>query len=139
MSVAPRSPDSPTILVMEDNDIYRQVVCMALKRQFAASLILEAASLAQAQRLIGQQPLDVVVTDLTLPDGSGLDLLPFLAKDLSSGAKLVALSNESARDVLAGLTARGYHGFVAKEHGLQAVVAAIRSVLAGETFVSQQT
>lgn len=137
MSAAARSPDRPTILVLEDNDIYRQVVCAALQRQFSGCHLLPAASLAEARAQIGQEPIDVAVTDLTLPDGSGLDLLPDLAPDLGRGARLVALSNESAQDVLRGLTARGYHGFVAKEHGIQALVAAIRAVLAGESYVSQ--
>lgn len=137
MSVASRLPDSCTVLVVEDNDIYRQVVCAALQRQFAGWQILGAGSLAEARRFIGVQKLDVVVTDLSLPDGSGLELLPRLAADLANGTRLVALSNESSRDVLAGLTAHGYHGFVAKEHGIKALGEAVRTVLGGGTYVSQ--
>lgn len=136
MSTASLSADSPTILILEDNDIYRQVVCAGLKRQLPESCLLPAASLAEARGLLGRQPIDVAITDLTLPDGSGLDLLPDLKEDIDRGCKTIALSNESAQDVLAGLKARGYHGFVAKEHGMKALVEAIHSVLAGETYIS---
>lgn len=136
MNGAPRPPESRTILVVEDNDIYRQVVCAGLARVFPAWSILSAASLAEARGFIGKEKLDVVVTDLTLPDGSGPDLVPDLKEDVSKGTKLVALSNESSADVLGELTARGYHGFVAKEHGIKALGEGLTTVLAGGSYVS---
>src|SRR6186997_94327 len=126
-----------TILVLEDNDIYRQVVCAALQKRFPDWEILSAESLAAAEKIIGSKPLDVVVTDLSLPDGSGVDLLPSLGKDLAKGLKLIALTNDSASDVLKGLKRHGYHGFVAKEHGIKALCDGVQAVLAGRDFVSQ--
>jgi two-component system nitrogen regulation response regulator GlnG len=128
---------SRTVLVVEDTDVYRQVVCMALQRSFPGWEILEAASLGECGRFVGSTKLDVVVTDLSLPDGSGIDLLPSLAPDLAKGLKLIALTNDSSGDVLAGLKRRGYHGFVAKEHGIKALCEGIRAVLAGRDFISQ--
>lgn len=138
MSASSSSPAaSRTILVVEDNDIYRQVICAALQKRFPAWEILPAASLAAAGELIGSRPLHVAVTDLSLPDGSGVDLLPALAGDLAKGLKLVALTNDSLRDVLPGLKLKGYHGFVAKEHGIKALGDAVETVLAGSDYLSQ--
>lgn len=137
IGVSIRPPESRTILLVEDNDIYRQVVCAALTRLFPEWSILAAASLGEARGFIGRQKLDVVITDLTLPDGAGPDLVPSLAPDLSKGTKLVALSNESAGDVLGELKVRGYHGFVAKEHGVKALGEALVAVLGGGSYVSE--
>lgn len=126
-----------TVLVVEDNEIYRQVVCASLAKQLPGCEILGAGSIAEAGAIIGSRKLDVVITDLSLPDGSGVDLIPLLATDLAHGLKLVALTNDAAREVLPGLTARGYHGFVAKEHGIKALVQAVQTVLGGGTFISQ--
>src|SRR5688500_7840029 len=100
---SPSSAASATILLVEDNDIYRQVVCAALQKWFPAWEILPAASLAAAEKFIGAKPLNVVITDLSLPDGSGVDLLPLLEAGLKKGTKLVALTNDSPTDVLEGL------------------------------------
>jgi DNA-binding NarL/FixJ family response regulator len=79
----------------------------------------------------------VVVTDLSLPDGSGVDLLPSLSANLANGLKLVALTNDSPRDVLQGLKSCGYHGFVSKEHGIKALCDGVQAVLGGNEFVSE--
>jgi DNA-binding NarL/FixJ family response regulator len=130
-------PTACTVLVVEDNDIYRQVVCSALQRQFPGWEFLAAASLAEARALVGTKNLDVAVTDLSLPDGSGVELIESLAPQLNSGLKLIALTNDSPSDVLRGLKKMGYHGFVAKEHGLRALCDALRAVTTGQEFVSQ--
>ena len=138
MSDAPsNAATSRTVLVVEDNDVYRQVVCAALQKRFPQWEILPASSLAAAGEIIGSRRLDVAVTDLSLPDGSGVDLLPLLTQDLEKGLKLMALTNDSSRDVLPGLKLRGYHGFVAKEHGIRALCDGVEAVLAGREFVSQ--
>jgi DNA-binding NarL/FixJ family response regulator len=137
MSERPSSlASSRSVLIVEDNDIYRQVVCAALQRRFPDWEILWAGTLDQAGSIVSSRPLNVVVTDLSLPDGSGLDLLPLLADGLARGLKLVALTNDSPRDVLPGLKLRGYHGFVAKEHGIKALCEAVETVLEGKEYVS---
>jgi DNA-binding NarL/FixJ family response regulator len=137
MTESPIAAATHAVLIVEDNDIYRQVVCAALRKRFPRWEILSAESLAAAGRIIGSKALDVVVTDLSLPDGSGVDLLPLLSKDLAKGLKLVALTNDSAGDVLRGLKRHGFHGFVAKEHGIRALCEGVQAVLAGEDFLSQ--
>jgi DNA-binding NarL/FixJ family response regulator len=134
---SPKTTAAHVVLIVEDNDIYRQVVCAALQKRFPDWEILSAESLAAAGRIIGAKSLDVVVTDLSLPDGSGVDLLPSLAKDLAKGLKLVALTNDAASEVLRGLKRYGYHGFVAKEHGIKAICEGVQAVLAGRDYVSQ--
>jgi DNA-binding NarL/FixJ family response regulator len=129
-------PPSRTILVVEDNDIYRDVVCAALRQRFPDWEILIAASVADAAEVVRGNSIHVAVTDLSLPDGSGLDLLPLFAQDRAKGLKLIALTNDSAQDVLAGLKRHGYHAFVAKEHGLKALCDSVETVLAGEEFIS---
>lgn len=138
MSEPPSNPAaSPAILMVEDNDIYREVVCAALRKRFPAWEILPAASLAAAVQYIGAKALQVVITDLSLSDGSGVDLLPKLAADLAKGLKLVALTNDSAGDVLDELKHLGYHGFVSKEHGIKALCDGVQAVHDGREYVSE--
>lgn len=64
------------ILVIEDNIIFRKALCNQLKRQ--GWNILETASVAQARKLLKTEPIDLVLSDVRLPDGDGIELLEWL-------------------------------------------------------------
>ncbi|TVR70886.1 MAG: response regulator [Marinilabiliales bacterium] len=65
--------NNTTILVIEDN-----LVCQALIRAFlrgtGANLVM-AGSGDEARKVLGKSPIDVVLTDMRLPDTSGMELL----------------------------------------------------------------
>lgn len=61
-----------TLLVVDDET----AICRAFERAFAddETNVITAASIAEGERLFSEQSPDVVVLDLRLPDGSGLDM-----------------------------------------------------------------
>jgi DNA-binding NtrC family response regulator len=63
----------PTVLVVEDDESLRAALAALCAREgFTA---LEAPDVARARTLLAQSPIDAVLVDLTLADGSGLELL----------------------------------------------------------------
>lgn len=60
-----------SVLVVDDDSAIRTVVAAALRREGHA--VTTAASLAELRRAIGAALPDVLVTDVVLPDGNGLD------------------------------------------------------------------
>lgn len=65
------------ILILEDEAALRHALCRVL-RQYPDLTVFDTGSLGDAIRLLEQRP-NLVVSDLDLPDGSGLDLLQELA------------------------------------------------------------
>jgi len=65
------------VLLVEDDASIRRFVAMALEGE--ALRLVEAASLAEARTLLRTAAFDVVIADLMLGDGSGMDLLGELA------------------------------------------------------------
>lgn len=67
------------ILVVEDEGVNRALLRAVLRSGFGAALgaldVVEAASVATARAAIAERVPDVVILDVRLPDGSGLDLL----------------------------------------------------------------
>src|SRR5687768_17319071 len=78
------------IAVVEDDPILREGLSQLLSSIDGFKLIGAVGSLREGKRLLARE-LDVLLLDLQLPDGSGLDLLA-LARAQSSWIKVVVLS-----------------------------------------------
>ena len=89
---------APRILLVEDNDLNRALVRTVLTRTKHPILrdanLIEAGDLASARAEIASAQPDIVLLDMQLPDGSGLDL----ATELAAG-------EDSARPAIIALTA----------------------------------
>jgi DNA-binding NtrC family response regulator len=77
------------ILIVEDKDALRQMWRLTLER--AGYGVVEAADLKQARQALRRQPPTVVLTDLRLPDGTGLEVLR-AAKSLDPDVPVVVLT-----------------------------------------------
>ncbi len=69
-----------TILHVEDDPLLAHLVKMAFMRFGFQGDVLTAVSVNEALRLLGERaenkrPLSLVITDMQLPDGTGLDLM----------------------------------------------------------------
>ena len=71
---APRAGDSRILHVEDDPDLQRVVAAIV----GGDATVEQALSLAAARDCLARQRFDLVILDLALPDGSGLELLPFL-------------------------------------------------------------
>jgi signal transduction histidine kinase/CheY-like chemotaxis protein len=76
------------LLVIEDHEPTLVVLARLLRRQ--GHNVLTACTVKGALLLVSTHPFDLVISDLGLPDGSGLDLMRQLAKDY--GLRGIALS-----------------------------------------------
>lgn len=86
----------PTILLVEDS----QLVTDALRILFDSSgyNVLVAASVAEAVEMATAEQVDIMLLDLTLPDGNGLDVMKTLREKVSLPRATLAMTghNDSA-------------------------------------------
>ena len=70
-------PESPTILVVDDEEMVRVSTARMLERRgFHA---IAAATPSEALAILrGDAPIDLLISDVGLPDGSGLELMKML-------------------------------------------------------------
>jgi two-component system OmpR family response regulator len=90
------------VLVVDDEPVLAELVSMALR--YEGWDIATAGDGATAISLAHDNPPDVVVLDVMLPDMSGLDVLHNRA-NRSPGALLLLTAKDSVEDRIAGLTA----------------------------------
>ena len=109
-SPARRWSPAPTMLLVEDSRHTAEVFRLVCRR--AAVRLRRADSLAVARAHLRVYRPDLVVVDLGLPDGCGLDLIRDLAGGQPRPARIIAISGDSARGAAA--LAAGAHLFLAK-------------------------
>lgn len=91
----------PSILIVEDEENLRLTIAKRLRRY--AHRVEEASAIAEAREHLSASAFDLVVTDVNLPDGSGVDLVEELAGE-DGGADAVVITAfgtvESAVDAM---------------------------------------
>ena len=113
----------PTILVVDDEPAIRESLVFALGREEFG--VLAAGTLHEAEAL--RAGADLLVLDLMLPDGSGLDFLRAL-RTSSDVPVIVLTSRDEEGDRLLGLEA-GADDYVVKPFSPREVAARCRAVL----------
>src|SRR5215212_6023662 len=78
------------VMLVEDHLSFRQSLAFLLGREPDLEVVAQASSLAEAKELL-DTPLDVVVLDLSLPDGDGSDLIGELRRR-NAGISVLVLS-----------------------------------------------
>jgi DNA-binding NarL/FixJ family response regulator len=116
------------ILLVEDHDIYREVVRTSLGRYLPGFEMLEADCLAAALPLLRSHRIDVLIVDMTLPDGSAVDLLEQSAPFIRHGGRVIVLSSHSSTDMLPVLSRSDVHGFVSKDQGLKVLAETVSEI-----------
>jgi DNA-binding NarL/FixJ family response regulator len=85
------------LVVIDDHPLVREGVRQALFRDPQAVVVGEAGSVASGLKLIEQVRPDVVVLDLRLPDGSGIDLVRWLRRQGLEPGVLVLTAHDESR------------------------------------------
>jgi DNA-binding NarL/FixJ family response regulator len=113
------------VLLVDDHDLIRQGLARAFERHDDFSVVAEAGSVAEGQQLAQSLRPDVVVTDVRLPDGTGLDLVRALRKQ-NDEVGIVVLTMYAGDEQLFEALEAGASAFVAKDAPADDVVAAAR-------------
>lgn len=123
------------IFLVEDHPITREGFARLLDFQPDLQVCGQTGTAAEALREIPRARPDLVIVDLSLAGGSGLDLLKDLALRDKNLPTLV-LSTHDERLYAERALRAGARGYVMKQEPTEAVLAAVRGVLAGEICVS---
>lgn len=115
--------------IVDDHPVVADGLAAALGREADISVAWTAGSFAEAQRALETGlPVDVVLVDIRLPDGSGLDLLP---GDRVGRPAFVVLSSFDRPQYAAAAFRRGAAGFLLKLAPTRAIVEAVHTAASG--------
>lgn len=108
-------PLLPKILVVDDDEAILRLVSMIIKRRRLACDT--AAGISAARLFMEKNRYDIIFLDLTLPDGSGIDLLEERL-NFNTNAVVVIITGDQALDTAVQVIRRGAYDFISKPFGL---------------------
>ena len=115
------------ILLVDDDAAIRTVVGQALRR--AGHAVRAAATLAEMRRELAVRTPDVLVTDVVLPDGDGLEAAAGLAQT-HPGLPIVVLSARNTLTTAVRAAEAGAYEYLPKPFDLDALTATVAAALA---------
>lgn len=131
------SPVRRRVLIVDDHPIVRQ----GLKRMIDAEADLEVCGEAEsepnARRALRELEPDIVIVDLSLQDGDGLELVRAVHAHHPETPMLV-LSMHDEAIYAERLLAEGASGYIMKQAAADQLLTALRTVLQGDTYLSPE-
>jgi two-component system response regulator NreC len=122
------------VLVADDHAVVRTGLRRILDAEEDIETVGEAATAERAIFEAMTHKPDVVVLDVSMPGGSGVDALPALLQSVPETRVLMLSMHDDPAYLRAAFEA-GANGYVLKEAADSEVVAAVRTVAAGERYV----
>ncbi len=129
-------PAAVRILVVDDEPGLRQMLGILLRRH--GYEVAEVAGYVAAREAIDQspQPFPLVLTDLAMPDGSGLDVLAH-AKRRTSATEVIVITAHSTVENAIGAVRAGAYDFVRKPFDTAELVALVQKALEKHEIVRE--
>ena len=114
------------IFLLEDDEALGRGITMALEGQERA--VLRAGTLAEAEEILARERFSLLILDVNLPDGSGLELLKQLRQRGDSVPVILLTANDLEVDIVAGLEL-GADDYITKPFSLAVLRARVNTQL----------
>ena len=132
------------VLILEDNPVARSFLCRVVRESFSDTIVItEAGDLQNARKQIslaggtggthGVDPFKLIMVDLELPDGNGMDLLAELARYPATKIVTTLYSDD---DHLFPALQCGADGYLLKEDRFEVLVEELQKIVRGQPPLS---
>jgi DNA-binding NarL/FixJ family response regulator len=129
--------EAAKILIVDDHPLVRAGLKDLISSQPDMVVCGEAATAAEALKLVDQEEPDLVVIDLKLKQSSGIELIKQIKARYKGVKMLVSSMHEEALFAERALHA-GASGYINKEEASEKVIEAIRQILDGKVYLSNR-
>jgi DNA-binding NarL/FixJ family response regulator len=130
------TPHAPiSVLVVEDDASTRRSLCLAIESEPALRLAAEFDSVAPTLLWLETESVDLVLTDLGLPDGSGIEVIRACVERCPDCDIMVITMSSDDENIIASIEA-GASGYVLKDAGRVDIVRALLDLHAGGSPMS---
>lgn len=122
------------VLLVDDHEVIRVGLRTVLSQTQGVTVVGEAGTIAEAIQQTQRLKPDVILMDVRLPDGSGVDACREILGALP-GTRVIFLTSYADDDSVLAAVLAGAHGYVLKEIDSSALLEAIRTVANGQSIL----
>ncbi len=126
------------VFVVDDHELVRRGIDEALAAEPDIELVGQAGSVEEALRRVPATRPDIVLLDLSLPDGSGVDVCETLRRE-APGVRCLMLTAEQGARGLEDAVRAGAAGYLLKGGTVGELLQAVRAVAAGGSWLDPRT
>jgi DNA-binding NarL/FixJ family response regulator len=123
------------VLLADDHKILRQGLRTLLEQEKDIQIVGEADNGRSSVKLTGELAPDVVIMDVAMPDLNGIDATRRIT-EAEPRTRVLALSMHSDGRYVKGMLQAGARGYILKDCAAEELTHAIRTVMAGQIYVS---
>ena len=123
-----------TLLVVDDHEVVRQGLSAMLDRRPGFQVVAEAGTAAEAVEAARRFRPDLIIMDVRLPDGSGVEACREIRAELPETRVVMLTSYPDEEAVIAAIIA-GASGYLLKQVRARDLVAALEAVGRGESLL----
>ena len=123
-----------TLLVVDDHEVVRQGLVALLDRRTGFQVVAEAGTAAEALKQARRFQPDLVVMDVRLPDGSGIEACREIRSELPN-TRVVMLTSYPDEDAVLAAIVAGASGYLLKQVRARDLVAALETVAGGGSLL----
>jgi DNA-binding NarL/FixJ family response regulator len=123
------------VLIADDHAVVRRGLSQILEEEPDMTVAGEAASAGEVLRRLRETDVDVLVLDIAMPDGSGLEVLRQL-QHLEPRLPVLVLSVHAERQYAVRVVEAGGLGYLTKDSVPEELVDAIRCVAGGGNYIT---
>jgi len=128
------SESKVAILLVDDHEVVRMGLRTLLDRREGLSVVAEAGTVAEAVSAARQVRPDVIVMDIRLPDGTGVEACREIRAEMPE-TKVIMLTSYADDEAVYGSIMAGASGYLLKQTRGQSLAEAIERVARGESLL----
>jgi DNA-binding NarL/FixJ family response regulator len=126
------------VLIADDHALIRAGIRALVERIEGVVVVAEAGKGKEAMDLIRQHEPNLVLLDITMPEGNGFDVLNYVTKECREVRVIVLTVHEAGEYAIRALR-EGAAGFLPKSAASAELEEAIQTVIRGEVYISPET
>ena len=128
------------LIIADDHKLFLEGITNLIESQTKLNLVLTAASGASVIKYLQinhQEKIDLIISDISMPDVDGIELNQFLKTNFPD-TKVLIVSMHTDPNILDNLIKNNVDGYLSKNTASDEFITAIETILKGQKYFSEQ-
>ena len=126
-----------SVIIADDHRLVAEGIEKIIDGSNTAKVVAIADNISDATLLVADKQPDILLLDVAMPDGDGIDAIARL-KDTGSGLRVIVLTVYAEPSVIRRAIEGGADGYILKNTGSKELIEGIMAVAGGEQFVCRE-